>query len=152
MREQFTNPCPKDVSVFLKERSPKDLEELEKLVEQYLNAHGKKLSAKAPVTKQNVKTSLPRTHKDAKRCYVCDGKDHRAVECPGEASTSRNEPFGHGRRSYCFECGAMGREAHECKTALQRSLPESRAGGAWSRGGSDPSSTSCMRAASAMKK
>ena len=51
MREQFANSCPKDVSVFLKERSPKDLEELAKLAEQYLNALGKKLSTKAPVTK-----------------------------------------------------------------------------------------------------
>ena len=56
VREQFTNSCPKDVSMFLKERSPKDLEELAKLAEQYLNAHGKKLSTKAPVTKQDVKT------------------------------------------------------------------------------------------------
>ena len=104
MREQFTNSCPKDVSVFLKERSSKDLEELAKLVEQYLNAHGKKLSTKAPVTKQDMKTSLPRTHKDVMRCYVCDGRGHKAMECPSKASTSRNEPFGHGRRSYCFKC------------------------------------------------
>ena len=41
VREQFTNSCLKDVSVFLKERSPKDLA---KLAERYLNAHGKKLS------------------------------------------------------------------------------------------------------------
>ena len=41
VREQFTNSCPKDVSVFLKERSPKDLEELAKLAEQYLNAMGR---------------------------------------------------------------------------------------------------------------
>ena len=129
VREQFTNSCPKDVSVFLKERSPKDLVELAKLAEQYLNAHGKKLSTKAPVTKQDVKTSLPRTHNDAMRCYVCDGRGHRAVEYPSKASTSRNEPFGHGRRSYCFKCGTMGHEAHECKTALQSSQPGFRAGG-----------------------
>ena len=97
----MTNSCPKDVSVFLKERSPKDLEELAKLAEQYLNAHGKKLSTKAPLTKHDVKTSLPKTHKDAMRSYVCDGRGHRAVECPSKASTSRNEPFGHGRRSCC---------------------------------------------------
>ena len=48
------------------------------------------------------------------------------MECPSKASTSRNEPFGHGRRSYYFECGAMGHKAHECKTALQRSQPGSR--------------------------
>ena len=121
MREQFTNSCPKDVSVFLKESSPKDLEELAILAEQYLNAHGKKLSTKTPVRKQDVTTSSPRTHNDAMRCYVCDGRGNRAVECPSKASTLWNEPFGHGRRSYCFKCGAMGHEAHECKTALQRS-------------------------------
>ena len=128
VREQFTNFFLKDVLVFLKERSSKNLEELAKLAEQYLNAHGKKLSTKAPVTNQDVKTSFPRPHKDEMRCYVRDGRGHRAVECPGKASTSRNELFGHGRQSYSFKCGAMGHEAHECKTALQRSQPRSRAG------------------------
>ena len=72
VREQFTNSCPKDESVFLKQRSPKYLEEMAKLakLQAYINAHGKKLSTKAPVTKQDVKTSLPRTHNDAMRCYV----------------------------------------------------------------------------------
>ena len=147
VREQFTNSCSKNVSVFLKERSPKDLEKLAKLAEQYLNAHGKKLSTKAPVTKQDVKTSLPRTHKDAMRCYVCDGRGHRAMQCPSKASTLRKEPFGHGRRFYCFKCGAMGHEAHDCKTALQRSQPGFRAGG---RGpGGNP--TQAQRVACAMQ-
>ena len=79
VREQCTNSCPKDVSVFLKERNPTDLEELAMLAEQHLNAHGKKLSTNAPVTKHDVKTSLPRTHKDAMKCYECDGRGHRAV-------------------------------------------------------------------------
>ena len=153
VREQFTNSCPQDVSVFLKERSPKDLEELAKLTEQCLNAHGKMLSTRAPVTKQDVKTSLPKTHKDAMRCCVCDDRSHRAVECPSKTSTSRNEPFGHGRRSCCSICGAMGHKAYECKRALQRSQPGSRAGGGrLSRRESDPSSTSWMRDASASEK
>ena len=66
VREQFTNTCPKDVPVLFKERSPKDLKELAKLAEQYLNAHVKKLSTKAPVTKQDVKTSSGRLLK-----YYC---------------------------------------------------------------------------------
>ena len=152
MREQFANSYPKDVSVFLKEMSPKDLEELAKLAEQYLNAHGKKLSTKAPVTKQDVKTSLPRTHKDTMKCYVCDGRGHIAVECPNKVSTSRNEPFVYGRRSYCFKCGAMGHEALECETALQRSQPGSRAGGGGG-GGRSPggNSTQAQRVACAMQ-
>ena len=59
---------------------------------------------------------------------MCDGRDHRAVGCPSKASTTRNEPFGRGRRSHCFEYGAMRHEAH-CKTALQRHQLGSRAGG-----------------------
>ena len=146
--EQFTNSFPKDVSVFLQERSPKDFEELAKLAEQYLNAHGKKLSTKAPVTKHDVKTSLPRTHKDAMRC---DGRGHRPVECPSKATTSRNEPFGHGRRSYCFKCGQWNMKLMSAKQHYNAlNLDPER--GAWSRKESDPSSTSCMRDASATEK
>ena len=85
MREQFTNSGPKDVSVFLKKRSAKKLEELAKLAEQYLNAHGKKLSTKVPVTKHDVKTSLPTTHEDAMRCYVCDWATRRSPLRSGRA-------------------------------------------------------------------
>ena len=74
------------MSLFLKKWSLKGLEELAKLAEQYLNTHGKKLSTKAPVTKQDVKTRLPRTHKDARRCYVCDGRGHKAVDCLSKGS------------------------------------------------------------------
>ena len=44
VREQFTDSCPRDVSVFLKERNPRNLEELAQMAEQYLDAHNKKLS------------------------------------------------------------------------------------------------------------
>ena len=76
VREQFANLCSKDGAVFLKMRSSKDLEELATLAQQYLNAHGQKLSTKAPVAKQDVKTVFFATHKDAMRCYVCDGGGH----------------------------------------------------------------------------
>ena len=66
-----------------------------------------------------------------------------------------NELFGHGRRCYCCKCRAIGHEAHECKTALQRSQHGSRAGECGPGNipkGSDPSSTSCMRDASGSEK
>ena len=68
VREQFTNSCAEDAAVFLKERSPKDLEELATLAEQYLNAHGKKLSTKVPVAKQDVNT-----------VFIWDSKGHDLV-------------------------------------------------------------------------
>ena len=46
VREQFTNACSKDLSVYLNEKSPKTLSELVILAEQYLMAHDKKLSSK----------------------------------------------------------------------------------------------------------
>ena len=45
VREQFTNACPKELSVYLNERSPKTLDEQVTWAEQYLMAHNKKLSS-----------------------------------------------------------------------------------------------------------
>ena len=150
VREQFTNSCPKDVSVFLKERSPKNLEELAQLVEQYLNAHNKKLATKAPVVKQDVKDnrpSLPWSQRDATRCYACDGRGHKAVECPNRMSASRNEPLGRVRRTYCFKCGAMGHEARDCRMSPQRTQTGSKPGGRATGG----ASTQAQRVACAMQ-
>ena len=42
VREQFTKACPKELSVYLNERSPKTLDELATWTDQYLTAHNKK--------------------------------------------------------------------------------------------------------------
>ena len=55
VREQFTNSCPKDVTIFLKERKPRNWEELTKMAEEYLDAHNKKLSTKTTVARHDVK-------------------------------------------------------------------------------------------------
>ena len=46
VRNQFTNVCPKELSVYLNERSSKTLNELATWANQYLMAHNKKLSSK----------------------------------------------------------------------------------------------------------
>ena len=71
VREELTNSCPKDVSIFLKERKPKNLEELAQMAEQYLDAHNKKLSTKTMVARQNVrdnKFAESGSQKDIMRC------------------------------------------------------------------------------------
>ena len=45
VREQFTNSCRRDLSIFLKERKPKNLEGVAQMAEQYLDAYNKKLSS-----------------------------------------------------------------------------------------------------------
>ena len=45
VQEKFTNACPKELSVYLNERSPKTLDELVTWAEQHLMAHNKKISS-----------------------------------------------------------------------------------------------------------
>ena len=54
VREHHMNSCPKDVAVHLMERSPKDLEELARIAEQYLVAYNKKLSSKGVLARQET--------------------------------------------------------------------------------------------------
>ena len=132
VKEQFTNSCSKDVSVFLKERRPENLEELAKLAEQYLTAHNKKLSTKTLGVKQDARESrlvLSGGQKDTLRCFACDGRGHKAADCPSRTPVPRSETFSRGRRSYCFKCGGMGHDARDCRSALQRPQPGPRQGG-----------------------
>ena len=57
VRKKFTNSCLRDLSIFLKERKPRNLEELTQMAEQYLDANNKKLSSKITVAIQNVRDS-----------------------------------------------------------------------------------------------
>ena len=61
VREQFTNSCSKDVAVHLMERSPKNLEEVARIAEQYLVAHNKKLSSKGALTRQKAGATVAGT-------------------------------------------------------------------------------------------
>ena len=79
VREQFTNLCPRDVSIFLKERKPLNLEELAQMAGQYLDAHKKKLLTKTKVVRQDVKDNKfakSGSQKDIMDCFACDGKGH----------------------------------------------------------------------------
>ena len=124
VREQFTNSCPRDVSIFFKERKPRNLEELAQMAEHYLDAHNKKLSSKTTVARQDVrgnKLAGFRSQRDVMRCFACDGRDHKAVDCPSRSSTSRNELNSCFRRSYCYKCGSYG---HNIKDAeIRRHAP-----------------------------
>ena len=51
VRKQFTNSCPRNVSIFLTERKPGNLKELAQMAEQYLDAHNKILSSKTTVAR-----------------------------------------------------------------------------------------------------
>ena len=132
VREQFTMSCPRDVSIFLKERKPRNLEKLAKVAEQYLDAHNKKLSSKATVARQDArdgKLAGSGSQRDVMRCFECDGKSHRAVDCSNRASTYRNELNCRFRRSYCYRCGSSGHDTKDCRSSLPRTQPTQRSRG-----------------------
>ena len=71
VREQFINACPKKLSVYLNERSPKTLDELVTWAEQYLMAHHKKLS-RSQSRREDVKNGSRGGNSD---------RPHSALQC-----------------------------------------------------------------------
>ena len=63
------------------------------------------------------------------RCFACDGRGHRAVDCSSRASTSRNELNSRFRRSYCYKCGSTGHDTKDCRNSSPSTKLSQRSGG-----------------------
>ena len=93
VREQFTNACPKELSVYLNERSPKTLDELMTWAEQYLMAHNKKLSS-SQSRREDVKNGNRGGNSERPRstlqCFRGGGEGHCATECESRMPDGRS--------------------------------------------------------------
>ena len=121
VREQFTNVCSKELSVYLNERSPKTLDELATWAEQYLMAHNKKLSSKNAIGRGenlNVDESerSPERPRELLKCYRCRREGHRAVDCMSKIPDGRRRSGD--QRISCYRCGGLGHEARDCWSRL----------------------------------
>ena len=124
VQEQFTNACPKELSVYLNERSPNTLDELVTWAEQYLKARNKKLSS-SQSRREDVKngsrggnSERPRS---AVQCFRCGGEGHRATECVSRMPDGRRrEGERYERRFSCQKCGGYGHEAKDCRRSTRR--------------------------------
>ena len=93
IHEQFIGTCSESMRLFLRERVPQSVEEMTKLAEQFMEAHGGSITmtkrqqnsdrppsrpvlqpARPPVVQQNA------GNKD-KTCYYCGKKNHVIAEC-----------------------------------------------------------------------
>ena len=117
VKEQFINSCPKELAVHLRERAPETLEEMAKIADQYLEAHGKHVFSLA----RNKPPTLPEKEDHKKspsettplHCYRCNGRGHRSANCPTRK---------------CYLCGRQGHEARNCKSSVPRSVGQMRNG------------------------
>ena len=117
VQEQFTNACPREVSVYLNERSPKTLDELVTWSDQHLVAHNKKLSSLHP-RREDVKNGSRGGNSERSRivvqCFRCGGK-RRATECESRMPDGRRrEEKRYERRFSSQKCGGYGHEARDC--------------------------------------
>jgi hypothetical protein len=92
IKEQYLRTCSRDLDIFLRERVPKNVEDLTTLAEQYIEAHASRDEAHVEVFKSDTEKAAvatnqcdaPREFKRAsgeRRCYVCDRTNHIARDC-----------------------------------------------------------------------
>ena len=109
VREQFINTCPRDLSIHLRERAPQNLQELAKIADQFLVAHGKQLYT----TFQSGKDEKPISKEGGRRdydpytlqCFICRGYGHRVADCRLQMRAPRKR---------CYRCQRQGHEAKDC--------------------------------------
>ena len=110
IREQFLNTCNSDLATYLKERDCKTLDEMTKLAERYLEAHGGKLSDKKRIDRTVRKTETEqkehRDDKEYRRCYKCQKTGHLARDCRVNVEVTEKT---------CYNCGKVGHISRFCK-------------------------------------
>jgi len=114
IKEQFVNSCPKELSVFLKERATKDLHEIALAAEQYLSAHQCQLATTN--INRPLKTEEKTSSSDTKdmRCYNCNGKFHKASDCWKNKINNNQNQFGSNKKT-CTYCKKDGHDFKECR-------------------------------------
>ena len=101
IKEQFLNLCPKSLATYLREQSPKNLEDMASIADQYLQAHDLRLNA---TNRKSIQGNSGRLSV----CYHCKQTGHRVLECPKLKSSNTSA-----RR--CFICDRIGHLAKDCR-------------------------------------
>ena len=125
VEEQFIDSCPKDLAIHLREKAPETLDQIVKIADQYLEAHGKHLFSSA--TKKPLLQSKAEEAKNAQsdtkalQCYKCNARGHKAINCPALARK-------------CFLCGKQGHEGRSCRSGGRKSGGQGKDGNPVQRG------------------
>ncbi|XP_013382645.1 uncharacterized protein LOC106153310 [Lingula anatina] len=120
IREQFMSTCSNELSVFLKERKPRTVDEMTRLAEQYLEAHSgapvkgknnfrhpnKAVVVNSSKQSEPGKSDMKTVEKD--QCRLCFRRGHFAKECP--------------MSDKCFLCHKHGHIAKNCPQSTKKSV------------------------------
>ena len=107
VEEQFIDSCPKELAIHPRERAPETLDQIAKIADQYLEAHGKHMfssaNKKLHVQPKAEETKNAQSDTTALQCYRCNARGHKAINCPTPARK-------------CFLCGKQGHEVRNCRS------------------------------------
>ncbi|XP_062601794.1 uncharacterized protein LOC134263457 [Saccostrea cucullata] len=129
LREQFLNSCSKQLGMYLKERHPKNVEEMSNLADQFIEAHGytsftKDLqvfqrqppsissvqgNSSGSFQKQQAYQGSPQQNGERK-CYICGKSGHLARNCFSKQKIPRAVPTSHNTQK-----AAMLQNQHNCE-------------------------------------
>ena len=125
IEEQFIDSCPKELAIHLRERAPETLDQIAKIADQYLEAHGKHLfssATKKPLVQSRAEeTKNAQSDTTALQCFKCNAHGHKAINCPTLARK-------------CFLCGKQGHEARSCRSGGRKSGGQVKDGNPVQRG------------------
>ena len=123
VREQFTNSCSKDLSIWLKQSNPKTLDELSRLADRYLAARNQKLSSKEVIKRDSARAGVKDNHSGfpptcTLKCFLCNRVGHRAIDYRVKPEGGQNEYNRPARHAVtCYQCGEVGRKWRICWNA-----------------------------------
>ena len=125
VEEQFIDSCPKELTIHLRERAPETLDQIAKIADQYLEAHGKHMfssaNKKLHVQPKAEETKNAQSDTTALQCYRCNARGHKAINCPTPARK-------------CFLCGKQGHEVRNCRSGGRKSGSQGKDGNLVQRG------------------
>ena len=94
LRNQFLHSCPRDLALFLRERTPSDMHMLKELADVYATSRSAVGMEAGPPTSPRTQVppkqasdlqqseNSPRTQREPVRCFLCSQVGHMARSCP----------------------------------------------------------------------
>ena len=81
VREQYLSTCGQDLTIFLRERIPKDTKEMTRLAEQYIEARGVEYGSDSNSKTAAAAFPVRSPSYGEKQCYICHRTNHIARDC-----------------------------------------------------------------------